>query len=230
MYDVSTYCISDIHGHWANLERFLSILHDDDQVFVLGDVVDKGDDSIRVLQYVMNDERFTMIMGNHEHMMWQYLATNSVTDYYQWIVMNHGMDTYAQFAALLQPQRKEIYEYLENLPLNIPDLTVGERKFYLVHSLPVSSNQVTMKDLDFDADAIADYVWSRYEYQKMYDDMTVIAGHTPVLLFGISGQPFYSGTTLRESDYINIDGGLAGSLPGSVLIALKLDDMTFETY
>ncbi|MBR0386132.1 MAG: metallophosphoesterase [Erysipelotrichaceae bacterium] len=227
---MSTYCISDLHGHWNNLARFLEKLKKRDRVFLLGDVVDKGPESIRILQYVMQDERFTMLLGNHEHMMWQYLKTLSASDYFQWVLLNHGSDTLSQYEKLTKEEQQEIMDFIENLPLNVPDLKVKGRMFYLVHAMPSSENPKTMKDLNYDGNAIADYIWSRYDGETLLADRTVIAGHTPVQFYGIAGQPFYSGEDLKSSDFIDIDGGLAGSIEGCKLIALKLDDLTYQTY
>ena len=226
---MSTYCISDLHGHWDNLNRFLQTLKKRDRVFLLGDVVDKGPESVRIIQEVMNDPRITMLLGNHEQMMWQYLKSREVGDYYQWVIMNHGSDTLLQYEDLKESEKEKIMDYLENLPLNVPDLKVKGRKFYLVHAMPVDEKKVTMKDLDYNGEAIASYVWARYNGEKLFDDRTVIAGHTPVQFYGCSRQPYHSEEEITEADYIDIDGGLAGA-PDSTLIALKLDDLTYELY
>ena len=105
---MSVYCISDIHGHWENFERFLNDTNPDDVIYLLGDVVDKGPESIRILQHVIGDNRIRMLLGNHEHMMYCYLKSHSVEDYIQWLVFNHGNDTYSQYIELDKQQQKRI--------------------------------------------------------------------------------------------------------------------------
>lgn len=227
---MSTYCISDIHGHWENFEAFLNDIDEDDRVFLLGDVVDKGNDPIRVLQHVMKDKRFTMLLGNHEHMMYCYLKSHSSEDYIQWMLLNHGNDTYLPFMELSAQQQKEIFEYIENLPLCIPDLQVNGRHFYLVHAMPYGDKHVKMNDVDFDFEIIAQFVWSRYEGQDMPQGVTVIAGHTPVVYYRRHHEPFGNNGELADSNFIDIDGGLAMSNGESVLIALKLDDLSYRIY
>ncbi|MBR0230531.1 MAG: metallophosphoesterase [Erysipelotrichaceae bacterium] len=227
---MSTYCISDIHGHWDNFERFLNAVNDDDTIYLLGDVVDKGPESVRILQHVINDKRIRMLLGNHEHMMYCYLTSHSTEDYIQWLVFNHGSDTYTQYIELDKDQQKQISDFIRDLPLNYPDVEVNGRHFYLVHAMPYGDDQVSMADLDFDTEKIAQYVWTRYSGEQMPKGKTVIAGHTPVLYYGCKDEPYFSGADMEDSSFIDIDGGLAGSTGESYLIALKLDDLSWNAY
>ena len=72
---MSTYVMSDIHG---NLDRFEKVLkqidlQDDDKVYILGDVIDRNPYGIEILLRIIEDERFEMLLGNHEYMMLDYL-------------------------------------------------------------------------------------------------------------------------------------------------------------
>ena len=69
-----TLAIGDIHGCDVALETLLSNVGPvaDDTVVVLGDVVDRGPDSKRVIDLLLELEKacnFKLIMGNHEEMM-----------------------------------------------------------------------------------------------------------------------------------------------------------------
>ena len=66
-----TYVLSDIHG---NLRRFESImkqidLQSDDTLYVLGEVVDRYPDGIKILWRIMKMPNAKMLMGNHEYRM-----------------------------------------------------------------------------------------------------------------------------------------------------------------
>ena len=66
-----TYVLSDIHG---NLRRFESImaqinLQPDDTLYVLGDVIDRYPDGIKILRRIMQMPNAKMLIGNHEYMM-----------------------------------------------------------------------------------------------------------------------------------------------------------------
>ena len=72
------YVMSDIHG---NLRRFNSIMEqinltDKDTLYVLGDVIDRYPDGIRILRKLMAMDNVKMTIGNHEDMMLKSLYTN----------------------------------------------------------------------------------------------------------------------------------------------------------
>ncbi|MBR2577993.1 MAG: metallophosphoesterase [Erysipelotrichaceae bacterium] len=236
---MKTYCISDIHGHYKNLLAFTETLGKDDKVYVLGDAIDKGEDPIGCLRLIMNDDRFEMLLGNHEYMMWQYLiapkdSPEQQEAYIQWVVWNKGSDTLDPYMELDEDEKKKIFDFIEGLPLNFPDVEVNGRKLYLVHSLPGSDKQVMMKDLGYREPIIFGYVWERNfidEELKPFEDRTVIAGHTAVQEYDSHEcAPYFWGDDIKKAPYIDIDGGLAYHLPSSKLIALCLDDMTYRLY
>ncbi len=64
------YVISDLHGCY---EKYLQMLEkiafsSSDSLYILGDVVDRGDDGIKILQDMMKRRNVIPIMGNHERM------------------------------------------------------------------------------------------------------------------------------------------------------------------
>ncbi len=238
---MKTYCISDIHGHFDNLIRFVDTLNVDDKVYVLGDVIDKGKDPIKCLELIMNDKRFSMLLGNHEYMMFDMLIREDNTyEYYeassQWLDYNSGYDTYDQYKLLSQTDRLKILSFIESLPLNIPELIVNDRSFYLVHSCPKDNKQIKLIDAKYDLNLIYSYVWDRVIPLDRLNiiDQIVIAGHSPVQIHNQmyldTIKPAYSGKDIKSANYIDIDGGLATNLPNSRLIALCLDDLSYKLY
>ena len=61
---MATYVMSDIHGLWDKFEKMMNLLNlkDNDKVYFLGDVIDRGADGIKILQYILNDPHFTLLM------------------------------------------------------------------------------------------------------------------------------------------------------------------------
>ena len=62
------YCVSDLHGEY---ELFVALLEkigfsEADEMYVCGDIIDKGDSSVRLLRYVFERENIHCILGNHE--------------------------------------------------------------------------------------------------------------------------------------------------------------------
>ena len=65
------YVMSDIHGH---RRRFDSVkkqinLQPEDTLYILGDVIDRNPDCIRILQQLRAMPNVVMLLGNHEYMM-----------------------------------------------------------------------------------------------------------------------------------------------------------------
>ena len=66
-----TYVLSDIHGNMANFKSILQQidLQPEDTLYVLGDVVDRYPDGIRIIRMIMSMPNAKMLLGNHEYMM-----------------------------------------------------------------------------------------------------------------------------------------------------------------
>lgn len=87
---MSTYVISDIHGY---LSRFFDVLDkahfnwNKDELYILGDIIDRGPESADALQWIMEEapSNIHMLCGNHEDMAYRSLLTiqdtGSVEDY-----------------------------------------------------------------------------------------------------------------------------------------------------
>ena len=65
------YVLADIHGNTEAFDQILSMidLKDNDHLYILGDVVDRGPDGIALLQRIRKMVNTTLLMGNHEYMM-----------------------------------------------------------------------------------------------------------------------------------------------------------------
>lgn len=67
---MATYVISDIHGHYEKFEKMLKKidLKDEDTLYVLGDILDRGPNPIKTLFKLMEMPNAICIVGNHELM------------------------------------------------------------------------------------------------------------------------------------------------------------------
>lgn len=139
--------IPDIHGRFDLLEELFEKLetewnfagtgfrHEDDRLIFLGDMVDRGPDSFKVLQRIQNltwmyPDNVVALLGNHEDMMIHALRTrplsiwgDAVPDVMQLWELNGGNATKRSF-----PDRQtyttdgilpeETLEWVEQLPLS----------------------------------------------------------------------------------------------------------------
>lgn len=107
----------------------------DDILYIIGDVIDRGQDGIGLLQEIMRTPNIRMLLGNHEYMMLQYYGTEATAvEVLRW-GRNGNTPTVSAFESLSKIQQKEILDYLESLCTHEMS-TVGEKKFYLVHGFP----------------------------------------------------------------------------------------------
>ena len=134
-----TYVMSDIHG---NSRRFNSVmeqiaLQPEDTLCVLGDVIDRYPDGIRILRRLMSMANVKMILGNHEYMMLNVLDRREDTaDSYSHALRlwyhNGGEITHKYLKHIRKTQRREVFDYLRSLPLNL-NVEVNGKPFTLVH-------------------------------------------------------------------------------------------------
>ena len=63
------YCISDIHGYYDLFRRLLDKIRfsNKDKLYVLGDIIDKGPDSIRLAKLLFSMSNVYCIAGNYEY-------------------------------------------------------------------------------------------------------------------------------------------------------------------
>lgn len=68
MSDPRTLVVGDIHGCWTEFQELLAAagLSDTDEVIAIGDIVDRGPDSLAVLDAFQRGGRLRTIQGNHE--------------------------------------------------------------------------------------------------------------------------------------------------------------------
>ena len=139
------YIISDIHGckkEYLELLRKIKF-SDEDHLYILGDVLDRGEDPIGVLLDVMNRKNVTLIMGNHEHLFYSFLKTLGLDfsnfksedekwDFRAWL-RDGGLSTFEGYLNLTQEEKKSIYDYIGSRKAYAA-LEYEEKKYILVHA------------------------------------------------------------------------------------------------
>lgn len=240
-----TYCCSDVHAHLDVFEEALKTLNPEDKLYVIGDVVDKGPDGVKVLQKIMETENCELLIGNHDLMMLDFLTElkkyeddpekalrftiySNIGDV--WLDLNDGRRTYDAFCELEKEEQKKIIEYLKNTYV-LKRIEIGDKKFVLVHAVAENYGKEDVKTSDLlwgeRYDWESDFVWGRYNIPV--EGYTVISGHTVV-------QHFHT-TEALTMDYdgdlvIDIDCGLAARSEKltSRLCILCLDDMSTQYF
>ena len=74
------YVMSDLHGCY---DKYINMLEKinfkyDDTLYILGDVIDRGDDGIKILSDMMKRHNIVTLLGNHEYMAYKVLSRLNV--------------------------------------------------------------------------------------------------------------------------------------------------------
>ncbi|MBR3183982.1 MAG: metallophosphoesterase, partial [Firmicutes bacterium] len=122
---MSTYVCSDIHGQYDLYKSMLDEINftAEDHLYILGDMIDRGQDGIRILQDVVSRPNVTCLLGNHEYMMWNYISRYIFKDLNWLNPSNGGMQTLSEYRRLIPADRAAVKKYLADLFLQI-ELTV----------------------------------------------------------------------------------------------------------
>ena len=181
------YVMSDIHGQRRRFDSVMAQinLQPADTLYVLGDVIDRNPDGIRILRQLMAMPNVNMLLGNHELMMMNALYYPLPADeaqpgsYYErklalWY-RNGGQVTHDHLKRIKKTVRQEIFEYLDRLPVNVA-LTANGRPYILTHAAPVDLYESYGRKYK----SVRDFaVWMRFEKFPALEGRTVIFGHTP---------------------------------------------------
>lgn len=224
------YVTSDIHGEYDAYKNILNKIHfsDNDELYVLGDCVDRGDKPIELLQDMMLRPNVFPIIGNHEYMALKVLkqlmeeiteescekilSSNLMQELLLW-QQDGGDVTLKQFQNLGLEERYDIIDYLEEFSL-YEEIEVDERQFVLVHAGLDNFDE----NRSLDAYKPYEVIFSAPDYNKVYyKNKYLVTGHRPTLSFdGNTGQ------VVMMNNHIAID---CGCVFGGHLAVLCLDTM-----
>lgn len=161
--------IGDVHGHYRSLYRLLELADPDtdDQVYCLGDLIDRGPDSAKVVALVRS-QGYTSLMGNHEHLLSQVLAFPDLSELRLHWFQAGGQATLASFGSW--EALEELRPWLQQLPLY---LDLGE--IWLVHAGVDPALPLSRQDAN-------EFCWIRDQFlarsQPFFANKTILVGHT----------------------------------------------------
>ena len=185
------YVISDIHGCYEQYIALLEKIHfsEEDTLYVLGDVVDRGPEPMKVLLDMMNRPNVNFIIGNHDFSMFCVmklvlkwvcdgnLLNDDETIAYKLWLEDGGLPTEEAFLSLTTDERQDVLNYIKNAFV-YEEIWHDDKRYVLAHA--GIRNYSSDKDLDeYD---VWDFVDGRTDYSKhCFEDenTTLITGHTP---------------------------------------------------
>lgn len=241
------YVVSDIHGNkeaWESIKKKIKF-SDNDEMYILGDVIDRGEHGIEILMEIMNTHNMYMIRGNHEDMMCNALIINDEHSTHLWY-RNGGLSTHRDLHNLTRQDQLCIISYLQRLPLqyklSVP-CTLNDSynaevyNFYLCHAnIKEVYENISRIDLTDTIDEFCNwdrkYIYAVRQYAKLGKNDIVIHGHTPtVKQYLCTSKEYTSRASIIEHDFhvYNIDCGALYPALGGRLACMCLETCTDES-
>lgn len=208
-----TFIISDLHGHEVEFKTILKTINfqPDDKMYILGDVIDRGEKPIDLLEYILSQPNMILLKGNHEQMMYESYRGNKFNrePIKEMWLYNGGEITLAQFEKLSEDKKEELLDKIRELPY-YEKIEVNNKKYFLSHA-----GILLQKDTPFNWNLRRqienqDILWNRDEllHNENYSEFIMIHGHTPTIYWDSwnASQIYYYDNDKK----INIDCGCAG--------------------
>ena len=221
------YVVSNLHGNYTKFKELLKAIRfkDTDLMYVLGDIVDYGDESMELIGDLSIRYNVYPIVGEHDYTALKMLSgfekmlksgetpdKKFISQMTEW-VQDGGQSTLDAFRTLDAEMKEGIIDYLTDMTI-FEEATVGGKEYLLVHAGIAGFK----KNVDLDSLKPEAFFSEPLDLtKKYYDDKTIIVGHNPTTEDnGGDGKIFYGNNS------INID---CGEGRGGTIGCLRLDDM-----
>ena len=193
------YVVSDIHG---NYEKFKALLReisfkDSDVMYILGDLVGDGEDTIGLICDVSMRYNVLPILGKSDYDALPLLTEldgmlrgnapdpEMLPKLAEWL-QNGGQNTIEGFKALDGDMREGVIDYISDMAL-YEEVNVKGKDYLLVHAGIAEFDEMVSLDEYMPEDFISEPLDPNAEY---YRDKTVIVGCTPTSELGAADKIF----------------------------------------
>lgn len=207
------FIIGDVHGHFKALTTLFEKINPtpEDEVYFLGDLIDRGPESSKVVEFVKNNN-YNCILGNHEIMLLEALGNEQLNHQaFQAWLQNGGNATVMSYGHKMPPV--EHINWMKSLPFFFD---LGD--YWLVHAGVDPSLQLNQQSPN-------QFCWIRNEFHRSskpyFEDKTIVIGHTITFTFdGIK-----PGKIAQGPGWLGIDTGVYHHGQGWLTI-LELNNRT----
>lgn len=187
--------IGDVHGHYDGLMQLLDVVAptEADRVYFLGDLIDRGPKSDKVLEFVKSSG-YTCLLGNHEQMLLDAFPKGKRCEaaFHAW-VHSGGQSTLASYNKLTIPEAQ--LEWLHTLPTH---LDLGN--IWLVHA-------GVHPAVPLEEQSEHEFCWIRDPFHSStrpyFVDKIIVTGHT--ITFTFPNVP--AGSIVKGAGWLDIDTG-----------------------
>lgn len=225
------YLIGDVHGKASMLEELLKTWDSQTPLIFLGDLIDRGEDSLSVLRYVyhlVKEKGAVCLSGNHEYMFLAWL--DDPEGHYDHYRRNGGDTTINSLlsrpidapvdgiedAKCVQEIVPELIQFIREMPFY-----VETEKYIFVHA----GVDLSLEDWHDTTDYQKVWIRQPFHEGKNQTGKTIVFGHTPTLSL------FHDKSARHKlwikDNKIGMDGG---AVYGGFLHGIVLDDNGIEEH
>ena len=106
------YVMSDIHGCYDEYIRMLELINfsDEDELYILGDIFDRGNKPLEILDHVLGNKNIHLLKGNHEKMFEEAYESGDMSLWYY----NGGGTTDVEIVNKSGGYEEMLYKYTLN--------------------------------------------------------------------------------------------------------------------
>lgn len=219
------YVMSDIHGCYDKYKLMMDKIKfkEEDTLYILGDVVDRGPQGMKVLLDIADKENVILLKGNHDlqagillsnlSMPDSDICSKELVDLYGIWLSDGGESTLKEYLELSDEERVTVINVIARAKLSM-EIEVAGCRYHLSHTIPEIERVG-----DFATWTEEDFVMGEPDYDKTYfKDMHMITGHSLTCLI----DKHYTGRIWCKNNHIAID---CGAVYGMRLGCLCLDTM-----
>ena len=217
--------MSDIHGCYEKYIKMLEKISfsNQDTLYILGDVVDRGPHGMQVLLDIAKRENIVLLRGNHEQQAGILLSAlpklddkdypKELMDVYKMWLSDGGKETLKEYLQLTDMEQEKVLQVMKKSILS-KEIEVNGKTFLLAHTVP----EVDII-CDYEDWGLEEFLLGEPDYEEVYfDEKYIVTGHTPTYYI----DKRFNGKIWMGNNHIAID---CGPVFGNPLGCLCLDTL-----
>lgn len=219
------YVMSDIHGCYELYRKMLEKISfcEADTLYILGDIVDRGKNGMKILLDAAARKNVICLRGNHDqqaeillsnlYRLEEEICPKALLEVYKMWLSDGGDTTLMEYIKLSEEEQITVVSVLKNSLLS-KKIKVNGKDYLLAHTVPEIERLQ-----DYEKWSVEEYTLGEPDYEQTYFvDKCIVTGHTPTGLIDAA----YNGRIWKGNNHIAID---CGAVFGGVLGCLCLDTM-----
>ena len=219
------YVMSDLHGCYDLYIKMLEkiVFCEEDTLYILGDIVDRGKNGMKILLDIAEKKNVVCLRGNHDQQAAILLSNlyrleeencpKALVEVYKMWLLDGGNATLMEYLKLSEQEQKAAISVLRKSALS-KNIVVNGKEYLLAHTVP----EVERVE-DYEKWEVEEYTLGEPDYEEVYfTDKYIITGHTPTGLIDKN----FKGKIWKGNNHIAID---CGAVFSGTLGCLCLDTM-----